>query len=167
MNPFKIKTLDSFTIDDCESYIKCYPYGEHYMEVKNRMRELKRGSKKNNDISKKEESHHNKNNNNQSVVTVSLAKNESKKRYTNSSPKNDRRYRKTRQLNVSTSTQDESVIDKILWWIGAIVIVLIVGTIVISVLNAILPEGASEFIKKYRFAIYIICLMISKWFDNN
>lgn len=29
MNPFKIKTLDDFTIADCEAYLNRYPYGEH------------------------------------------------------------------------------------------------------------------------------------------
>ena len=28
MNPFKTKTLEQFTIDDCEQYIKNFPYGE-------------------------------------------------------------------------------------------------------------------------------------------
>ena len=40
MNPFKIKTLDDFTIADCEAYLNRYPYGEHSIEVKNRMKGL-------------------------------------------------------------------------------------------------------------------------------
>lgn len=34
MNPFKHKQLEEFTIEDCESYINRYPYGEHTVEVK-------------------------------------------------------------------------------------------------------------------------------------
>ena len=43
MNPFKIKTLDDFTIADCEAYLNRYPYGEHSIEVKNRMKGLAKG----------------------------------------------------------------------------------------------------------------------------
>lgn len=43
MNPFKIKTLDDFTIADCEAYLSRYPYGEHSIEVKNRMKGLAKG----------------------------------------------------------------------------------------------------------------------------
>ena len=43
MNPFKIKTLDDFTIADCEAYLNRYPYGEHSIEVKTRMKGLAKG----------------------------------------------------------------------------------------------------------------------------
>ncbi len=43
MNPFKIKTLDDFTIADCEAYLNRYPYGEHSIEVKSRMKGLAKG----------------------------------------------------------------------------------------------------------------------------
>ena len=41
MNPFKEKSLDTFTIADCELYISRYPYGEHILEVKAHLRKLK------------------------------------------------------------------------------------------------------------------------------
>lgn len=42
MNPFKHKQLEEFTIEDCESYINRYPYGEHTVEVKRLLKELKK-----------------------------------------------------------------------------------------------------------------------------
>ena len=42
MNPFKHKQLEEFTIEDCESYINRYPYGEHTIEVKQLLKELKK-----------------------------------------------------------------------------------------------------------------------------
>lgn len=42
MNPFKQKKLEEFTIADCELYISKYPYGEHLLEVKCLLRELKK-----------------------------------------------------------------------------------------------------------------------------
>lgn len=42
MNPFKTKTLEQFTIDDCEQYIKNFPYGERIQEVKKQLNTLKR-----------------------------------------------------------------------------------------------------------------------------
>ena len=41
MNPFKHKQLEEFTIEDCESYINRYPYGEYTVEVKRFLKELK------------------------------------------------------------------------------------------------------------------------------
>lgn len=40
-NPFKTKKLVEFTIADCESYLSLYPYGEHYLEVQERLEGLK------------------------------------------------------------------------------------------------------------------------------
>ncbi len=42
MNPFKYKQLEEFTIEDCVSYINRYPYGEHTVEVKHFLKELKK-----------------------------------------------------------------------------------------------------------------------------
>ena len=41
MNPYKIKTIEEFTIDDCETYIRRYPYGEHITEVRKRLKQLR------------------------------------------------------------------------------------------------------------------------------
>ena len=46
MNPFKQKQLDEFTIADCEQYIAHYPYGEHIVEVKRQLKQLKEGRNK-------------------------------------------------------------------------------------------------------------------------
>lgn len=44
MNPFKYKNLEEFTIDDCESYISRYPYGEKIAAVKRQLRILKKNN---------------------------------------------------------------------------------------------------------------------------
>ena len=41
MNPFNEKNLEEFTISDCYSYLRHYPYGEHVMEVKVYLQNLK------------------------------------------------------------------------------------------------------------------------------
>ena len=53
-NPFKEKSLEDFTIADCESYINSYPYGEHILEVKAHIRKLESAPPKNMDNKKKE-----------------------------------------------------------------------------------------------------------------
>ena len=44
-NGYEMKTTfwDDFTIADCEAYLNRYPYGEHSIEVKNRMKGLAKG----------------------------------------------------------------------------------------------------------------------------
>ena len=46
MNPFKQKELSEFTIDDCEFYIRKYPYGEHTSDVKKRLVYLRKHTPK-------------------------------------------------------------------------------------------------------------------------
>ena len=60
MNPFKTKTLEQFTIDDCEQYIKNFPYGERIQEVKKQLNTLKRlaDEVKNDDSTKKTSTTH-------------------------------------------------------------------------------------------------------------
>lgn len=42
MNPFKCKTLEQFSIEDCEQYLEEFPYGEHVQEVKKQLNALKK-----------------------------------------------------------------------------------------------------------------------------
>lgn len=170
MNPFKIKTLDDFTIADCETYLNRYPYGEHSIEVKNRMKELAKGVIK---VDKKEPKGN-------KPVKEALTDNVPTDKV-KTSPKKKNNHRK---VNVSHSSErtdkiscqpsqksickeEKSIIDTILWWVGAIVIVLLVGTVVIYIIDAIVPEDIAKFIQKYKYGIYALCLAISKWFDKN
>ena len=170
MNPFKIKTLDDFTIADCEAYLSRYPYGEHSIEVKNRMKGLAKG------VIKVEKNEPKSNKPVKEALTDDVPTDRVK-----TSPKKKKYHRK---VNVSHSSErtgksscqpsqkslckeEKSIVDIILWWVGAIVIVLRVGTVVIYIIDAIVPEDIAKFIKKYRFGIYALCLAISKWFDKN
>ncbi len=56
MNPFKHKQLEEFTIEDCELYISRYPYGEHTIEVKQLLKELKKQKAKQVEIEKTNDS---------------------------------------------------------------------------------------------------------------
>lgn len=170
MNPFKIKTLDDFTIADCEAYLNRYPYGEHSIEVKNRMKGLTKGVikvDKNQPKGKKPT---------KETLTDNIPADKVK-----NSPKKKNNHRK---VNVSHSSErtdkiscqpsqksickeEKSIVDTILWWVGAIVIVLLVGTVVIYIIDAIVPEDIAKFIQKYKYGIYALCLAISKWFDKN
>lgn len=59
MNPFKTKTLEQFTIDDCEQYIKNFPYGERIQEVKKQLNALKKlAVQENEDTTKKTRTAH-------------------------------------------------------------------------------------------------------------
>lgn len=170
MNPFKIKTLDDFTIADCEAYLNRYPYGEHSIEVKNRMKGLAKGVIK----VDKNESKSNK------PVTKALTDNVPTDKV-KTSPKMKNNHRKVNVAHNSGRTskisyqssqnlsckEERSVVDTILWWVGAIVITLIIGTAIIWAIDAMMPEGSANFIQKYKYVIYPLCLMISKYFEKN
>lgn len=169
MNPFKIKTLDDFTIADCEAYLNRYPYGEHSIEVKNRMKELTKGVikvDKNQPKSKKPT---------KETLTYNVLTDKVK-----NSPRKKNNHRKVNVSHNSERTdkisylpsqnsaykEEKSIVDTILWWVGAIVIVLLVGTVVIYIIDAIVPEDIAKFIQKYKYGIYALCLAISKWLDK-
>ena len=170
MNPFKIKTLDDFTIADCEAYLNRYPYGEHSIEVKNRMRGLAKGIIK---VGQKEQKSNKPvkealtdNVPTDNVMTSPKKKNNHRK--VNVSQNSERTDKISYQSSKSSACKEEkSIVDTILWWVGAIVIVLLVGTVVIYIIDAIVPEDIAKFIQKYKYGIYALCLAISKWFDKN
>lgn len=160
-NPFKIKKLEEFTIKDCESYLASYPYGEHHIEVKERLSDLIDGRIKCPE-----------------PVVVQNAKpvsepskpkplKETIARSTSTFSQPSQTYSPNHQ-NVNTNVQSDSgnIGDTILSWIGAIVVVLIVGTIIIFALDAILPEGTAEFISKYKYLIYPAGLALARWIDE-
>lgn len=164
MNPFKRKTLEEFTISDCEAYLESYPYGDYAYEVKKRLKGLKKGVIK---VINIEKAAH------QSIGTT---RNQNSGKIEQKCKKIDNRItqkKNTQKNNIHSSSnisskpnasEKMSVGDVILWWIGVIVIVLIVGSIIVYILYLILPEGASQFISKYRWGIYVLGLYISKYF---
>lgn len=139
MNPFKQKQLDEFTIADCESYISQYPYGEHLPEVKRLLRKLKK---------QKETQQETISGKNKETNKTQVIKNTTEKTYSQQKP--------TIQIEDTTSST-------VFTWIGTIVVVLVVGTIIIIVLNEILPY---DWWNKYRFIIYPAVWSIGRWLQN-
>lgn len=160
-NPFKIKKLEEFTIKDCESYLASYPYGEHHVEVKKRLSSLKSGKIKAPEavVEKKAKP--------VSEPPKPRPHKEQIARPTSTCSQPSQTYSSSQQ-NVKTNEQSDSsnIGDTILSWIGLIVVVLIVGTIIILVLDAILPDGTAEFISKYKYLIYPAGLALARWIDE-
>lgn len=143
MNPFKHKQLEEFTIADCELYISRYPYGEHVFEVKRLLRELK----------KKKAEHPSVTNGKGNLQTEKPRETKSKTiKSSNDSPK---------QTKEKSSSKD--VVKTIFAWIGIIVVVLVVGTIIITILNEILPYN---WWNKYRYIIYPAGLALGRWLQK-
>ena len=143
MNPFKHKQLEEFTIADCELYISRYPYGEHVFEVKRLLRELK----------KKKAEHPSVTNGKGNLQTEKPRETKSKTiKSSNDSPK---------QTKEKSSSKD--VVKTIFAWIGIIIVVLVVGTIIITILNEILPYN---WWNKYRYIIYPAGLALGRWLEK-
>lgn len=177
-NPFNIKTLDQFTISDCEAYLKSRPGGDHASEVRKRMAELKRAEA------------------GRIVAAIALAadanlrENKSPKRFTESTinqtyskvekkrkrsvDKNSHDKGKNNKDNLSNesplrenASEEKNVSETLQAWILLIVAVIICGTMIIFLLEHILSEGALEFVKNHKIIIYLIVLSIGKCFDKN
>lgn len=143
MNPFKHKQLEEFTIEDCESYISRYPYGEHVFEVKRLLRELKKKMTEQPSVT----------NGDGNLQTEKPRETKSKTiKSSNNSPK---------QTNEKSSSKD--VVKTIFAWIGIVVVVLVVGTIIITILNEILPYN---WWNKYRYIIYPAGLALGRWLQK-
>ena len=141
MNPFKHKQIEEFTIADCELYISKYPYGEHLVEVKRHLRELTKAQHDNSKkVSKKT-----------AIDKVSNSQSDNKRDSVNVVPS-----------AVQTNTSND-VVKTIFAWIGIIVVVLIVGTIIITILNEILPYN---WWNKYRYIIYPAGLALGRWLQK-
>ena len=143
MNPFKHKQLEEFTIADCELYISRYPYGEHVFEVKRLLRELKKKMTEQPSVT----------NGDGNLQTEKPRETKSKTiKTSNNSPK---------QTNEKSSSKD--IVKTIFAWIGIVVVVLVVGTIIITILNEILPYN---WWNKYRYIIYPAGLALGRWLQK-
>ena len=163
MNPFKIKAIDDFTIEDCETYLNSYPFGDHSIEVKNRLKGLKKGTIK---ISaqKTEPQEAVKNGVAQIVGAVQqelIEQGQKENSYT--CAQSYKSNKKNMPAATKKESEEKSTLDTILWWIGAIVIVLIVGTIIIYLLSIVLPEGTLRWVQTHRWIIYGICSLSCIW----
>lgn len=160
-NPFKTKQLEDFTIEDCEIYLENYPYGEHYAAVKNRQKSLKSGKIKSPE-EKKDRPKCQSPESKSSASTSSFSTNKMTSPPTTNSSSNQQQVKS----EIKSDSNSNDIVDTILSWIGLIVVVLIVGTIIIFVLDAILPEGTAKFINKYRYLIYPAGLALARWLDD-
>lgn len=143
MNPFKHKQLEEFTIEDCELYISKYPYGEHVFEVKHLLRELKK---------KKSE---------QPSITNKKANKQEEKPIEAKSKTITSSNTYPKQATEKSSSKD--VVKTIFVWIGIIVVVLVVGTIIIAILDEILPYN---WWNRYRYIIYPAGLALCRWLQK-
>lgn len=141
MNPFKHKQLEEFTIADCELYISKYPYGEHIIEVKKHLRNLAKAQQ---DKPKEGE------------ITTET------KKVCSPQSESKRGYGDVVSSTVQTNTSN-NVVKTIFAWIGIIIVVLVVGTIIITVLNEILPYNWWH---KYRGLIYPAGLALGRWLQK-
>lgn len=141
MNPFKHKQLEEFTIADCELYISKYPYGEHLLDVKRHLKTLAK-AQQNKPIDNKKSK-------------------ETKKK---SKPQSENKIctEHVAHSTIQTKTSND-VVKTVFAWIGIIVVVLIVGTIIITILNEILPYN---WWNKYRYIIYPAGLAFGRWLQR-
>lgn len=145
MNPFKHKQLEEFTIADCELYISKYPYGEHVIDVKRHLRNLRNPMNNKND--KKSEN----------IKTAEKKK--------TSKPKSENNISSEQIVSPTNQTnRSEDVTKTVFAWIGIIVVVLVVGTIIITILNEILPY---DWWNKYRYIIYPALLALGREVQKN
>ncbi len=143
MNPFKHKQLDEFTIADCDLYLAKYPYGEHVFDVKSRLRELKK---------KKSE---------QPIIAKGKGNQQNEKPRESNSKTRKSSNNSSEQTKEKGSSKD--VTKTIFAWFGVVVVVLVVGTIIITVLNEILPYN---WWNKYRYIIYPAGLAFGRWLQR-
>lgn len=144
MNPFKSKQLNDFTIEDCEEYIRNYPYGEHISIVKKCLKDLK----------KVEES---------CVVATGYTDNDDKIPTESQTKTNMQDIDKTYTTKTDSGGKKKDIAKEIFSWIGLIVVVLVVGIIIMSVLDAILPYGWQN---KYRYLIFPGLMAIGRWIQK-
>lgn len=143
MNPFKHKQLEEFTVADCELYIRKYPYGEHLLDVKRHLKTLTKAQ--------------------QSKPSDNNKPKETKKK---SKPQSENKISTEHAAHSTTQTNTSNdVVKTIFAWIGIIVVVLIVGTIIITILNEILPYN---WWNKYRinYIIYPAGLALARWLQK-
>ena len=137
MNPFKYKQLEEFTIADCELYISKYPYGEHIIDVQGHLR----------NITKPHQDELKETNNLTETKKVSQPKSELKRNLENG------------ESTINKIKTSDDVIKTIFAWIGIIVVIFVVGTIIIVILNEVLPYN---WWYKYRYLIYLV-LALGRW----
>lgn len=152
MNPFSHKQLEEFSIADCELYISKYPYGEHVFKVKDRLRNLKKQQKEESPKEPKEESKKDPQKDKKPKETMKPYK-------PNSGDKKPSGGRAQSAIQTKDDTQSNDVAQTIFARIGVIAVVLIVGTIIITILNNILPYN---WWNKYKYVIYAIGLAIGR-----
>ena len=158
MNPFKQKQLDEFTITDCEQYIAHYPYGERIVDVKRKLKQLKeRGKKK------------------RVVETKGFMGDTPPKRYEHQARKkkpaqpriNETQRVPTNSYTVTSSRSNDSekVAKNILMWVLIIVGVIIAGTILLIIIEAMFP-GMKLNSGILKYAIYPVLLGVGKWIKD-
>lgn len=154
MNPFKQKQLDEFTITDCEQYIAHYPYGEHVFEVKRKLKQLEEREKGKNIAS----------------ILLSVRQNaelQEKEKESSTSQIGKTQQMTTNNRKVASSISDDyrEIAKNIFMWILIIVAVIIIGTILIIIIEAMFPSMKLNS-GIMRYTIYPILLAVGKWIKD-
>ena len=158
MNPFKQKQLDEFTITDCEQYIAHYPYGEHIVEVKRQLKQLKEGRNKKKVVTS-----------DKFMDDTSPKRSEPQARKKKSvKPRiKETQWGATNSYTVTSSRSNDSgkAAKNILMWVLIIVGVIIAGTIIIVIIEAMFP-GMKLNSGILRYTIYPVLLGVGKWIKD-
>lgn len=158
MNPFKQKQLDEFTITDCEQYIAHYPYGEHIIEVKRHLKQLKAGGKKERVAVS-----------NEFMGDTPPKRSEPKSRKKKSARPRINEIQRLTTSSCSVTSSDsidfEKVAKNIFMWFLIIVGVVVTGTIMIIIFEAIFP-GMRLNAGILKYTIYPALLGVGKWIKD-
>lgn len=160
MNPFKQKQLDEFTVTDCEQYIAHYPYGEHIIEVKRHLKQLRAGGKKKRVAVS-----------NEFMGDTPPQRSEPKSRKKKSARPRINETQRVSTNNYTVTSSNSKVDDSgkmaknILMWILIIVGVFIAGTILIIIIEAMFP-GIKLNSGLLKYAIYPALLCVGKWIKD-
>ena len=158
MNPFKQKQLDEFTITDCEQYIAHYPYGEHIVEVKRQLKQLKEGRNKKKVVTS-----------DKFMDDTSPKRSEPQARKKKSVKPRIKETQRgtTNSYTVTSSRSNDSgkAAKNILMWVLIIVGVIIAGTILLIIIEAMFP-GMKLNSGILRYTIYPVLLGVGKWIKD-
>lgn len=154
MNPFKIKQLDEFTIPDCKAYLDRYPYGEHYVEVAKRLKEIKSGkikidSQPTNETLTSDRKCNNVNLDSHINDSIETTDSEEFDDISDGYDAND-----ISSSSIDSNNENNSILDKVFSVIWLIIAGGIIILIVLAVVDAFMSEDLSNFLQKHKGPIY-------------
>lgn len=156
MNPFKIKQLEEFTESDCNAYLDRYPYGEHYVEVSKRLKDIRSGKIKTDSLEEEDSvlTSHKKRKENSKAYVVESKVNESKDTDDNEDNSESDDINNDSYSSIDTNHDNDSMLDKLFSIIGVIVAGAIFIVIILCVVDAFMSDDLAGFLQKHKGPIY-------------